>query len=79
MTTSPSAMATDSNNPPEKLEGECYGGSCDGKRFLHTADMKRVKLMDSEKKYQVYAWHEGKSAERGKPMFVHVSIDGWKV
>ena len=27
---------------PEKLEGECYGGSCDGKRFLHTADMKRV-------------------------------------
>lgn len=79
MMTSPSEMAADSDIPPEKLEGECYGGSCDGKRFLHTADMKRVKLKDSDGKYQIYVWHADLSAERGKPVFVHESIEGWKV
>ena len=64
---------------PEKIEGECYGGSCDGKTFLHTADMKRVKMADSDKRMQVYCYHAGKSAERGKPVFVHESIEGWKV
>jgi len=36
------------------LEGTCYGGPHDGKRFLHTADMRRVKLLDG-KKAHIYA------------------------
>jgi len=64
---------------PEKIEGECYGGSCDGKTFLHTVEMKRVKMADAAKKIQIYVHHADKSAERGKPVFVHESIEGWKV
>lgn len=60
------------------LEGTCYGGPHDGKRFLHTADMRRVKLLDG-KKAHIYAHCETLSAEQGRPVFVHESIEPWKL
>lgn len=63
----------------EIIRGECYGGACDGKEFDHTADMKRVKLQCSKKHWHVYVYHADMSAVRDRPMFVHESIEAWKV
>lgn len=68
--------------PMEQLDGAAYGGPCDGLKFKHTADMKRVKLNGCEKpkpRQHIYVFHEGLTAERGVRTYLWEKMEGWKV
>ncbi len=49
---------------PEHLRGHALRGPCDGKEFLHTADMRKVKIHDETKKPHIYIYHEDLSQEK---------------
>lgn len=64
----------------EHLEGHAHGGPCDGKVFLHTAEMRRVKISDSAKppKLHIYVFHEALTQEQGRRVYLWEKLEPWK-
>ena len=63
---------------PEKLRGFALRGPCDGKEFLHTADMRKVRIHDEAKKTHIYVFHEGLTQEQGRRVYLWEREEAWK-
>lgn len=67
--------------PPEQVQGHCLGGPCDGKEFLHTADMQRVKVSDGAKPkatLHVYVFHPSQTEQQGRRVYLWEKLEAWK-
>lgn len=53
------------SSPAPHLKGQCFHGPCDGLEFMHTEDMKRVKVKGPDKAMHLYVFHENLTKERG--------------
>lgn len=63
---------------PEQLKGYAFTGPCDGKEFLHTADMRRVKINDDAKKPHIYAYHKTLSEEQRRRVYLWEHTEAWR-
>jgi hypothetical protein len=71
-------MAETITSKPDHLRGYAHRGPCDGKEFMHTADMRRVRIHDEAKKTHIYVFHEGLSEEQNRRVYLWEKEEAWK-
>jgi hypothetical protein len=60
------------------VRGYALTGPCDGKEFMHTEEMRKVKIHDEGKKPHVYIFNEGLTKEQGRRVYLWEHTEAWK-